>query len=206
MKRAALADVPRRRAHRLPRGESLARLRRNQLGERLRADHQLALGLALGPAQRGGLAQRGVGAAPGPRAGRRRRATAPWISRLAHRVLGDGQGPPGRADRSPQPGERTTSFLITSARSPRATAPRRSQPPRRAFARMWVHGRHLLVNGRKMSKRDGTFFTLRDLLDPLASGRPDVAETLGAHRLRRREGAGGACCAMRCSPINTPSR
>ncbi len=52
------------------------------------------------------------------------------------------------------------------------------QPPPRAFARTWVHGRHLMVNGRKMSKRDGTFFTLRDLLDPRASGRPDVAEKL----------------------------
>ncbi|MEO7330541.1 MAG: cysteine--tRNA ligase [Minicystis sp.] len=54
------------------------------------------------------------------------------------------------------------------------------QPPPPAFARTWVHGRHLMVNGRKMSKRDGTFFTLRDLLDPTANGRPDVAEKLAA--------------------------
>ena len=33
------------------------------------------------------------------------------------------------------------------------------------FARYWVHGRHLMVDGRKMSKRDGTFLTLRDLVD-----------------------------------------
>ena len=41
---------------------------------------------------------------------------------------------------------------------------------RRRFARFWVHGRHLLVDRRKMSKRDGTFFTVRDLLDPAGNG------------------------------------
>jgi cysteinyl-tRNA synthetase len=51
---------------------------------------------------------------------------------------------------------------------------------RRTFARMWVHGRHLLVEGRKMSKRDGTFFTVRDLLDPVASNRPELADRLVA--------------------------
>ncbi len=35
---------------------------------------------------------------------------------------------------------------------------------RKSFSRYWVHGRHLLVNNRKMSKRDGTFYTVRDLL------------------------------------------
>jgi cysteinyl-tRNA synthetase len=48
----------------------------------------------------------------------------------------------------------------------------------KVFAHTWVHGRHLLVHGRKMSKRDGTFFTLRDLLDPRGNGRPEVAEKL----------------------------
>jgi len=38
--------------------------------------------------------------------------------------------------------------------------------PRVTFARYWIHGRHLLVDGKKMSKRDGTFFTVRDLLAP----------------------------------------
>jgi len=33
-----------------------------------------------------------------------------------------------------------------------------------AFARCWVHTRFLLVEGEKMSKRTGNFFTLRDLL------------------------------------------
>jgi cysteinyl-tRNA synthetase len=49
---------------------------------------------------------------------------------------------------------------------------------RRSFARYWVHGRHLLVDGRKMSKRDGTFFTVRDLFDPRASSRPELAARL----------------------------
>ena len=48
------------------------------------------------------------------------------------------------------------------------------------FARYWVHGRHLLVDGKKMSKRDGTFFTVRDLLDPRAEGREDLAKSLEA--------------------------
>jgi cysteinyl-tRNA synthetase len=49
---------------------------------------------------------------------------------------------------------------------------------RRSFARYWVHGRHLLVDGRKMSKRDGNFYTVRDLLDPVASGRPELKDKL----------------------------
>ena len=33
------------------------------------------------------------------------------------------------------------------------------------FVRFWVHGEHLLVNGEKMAKSKGNFFTLRDLLE-----------------------------------------
>ncbi|MEC9232365.1 MAG: cysteine--tRNA ligase [Planctomycetota bacterium] len=33
------------------------------------------------------------------------------------------------------------------------------------FARYWFHTRHLMVEGRKMSKSQGNFFTVRDLLD-----------------------------------------
>jgi len=33
------------------------------------------------------------------------------------------------------------------------------------FARFWVHGEHLLVEGEKMAKSKGNFFTLRDLLE-----------------------------------------
>jgi cysteinyl-tRNA synthetase len=33
------------------------------------------------------------------------------------------------------------------------------------FARFWIHGEHLLVDGGKMSKSKGNFYTLRDLID-----------------------------------------
>ena len=40
------------------------------------------------------------------------------------------------------------------------------------FVRYWLHCKHLLVNGKKMSKSEGNFYTLRDLLakgcDPMA--------------------------------------
>src|SRR2546422_1917842 len=35
----------------------------------------------------------------------------------------------------------------------------------RPFVRFWVHGEHLLVDGEKMSKSKGNFYTLRDLLN-----------------------------------------
>jgi cysteinyl-tRNA synthetase len=35
----------------------------------------------------------------------------------------------------------------------------------RPFVRFWVHGEHLLVDGEKMAKSKGNFFTLRDLFD-----------------------------------------
>ncbi len=39
------------------------------------------------------------------------------------------------------------------------------------FVRYWVHGAHLLVEGKKMSKSLGNFFTLRDLLEQGYTGR-----------------------------------
>ncbi len=39
------------------------------------------------------------------------------------------------------------------------------------FVRYWVHGAHLLVEGKKMSKSLGNFYTLRDLLDQGFTGR-----------------------------------
>ncbi|HVT83445.1 MAG TPA: DALR domain-containing protein, partial [Phycisphaerae bacterium] len=40
------------------------------------------------------------------------------------------------------------------------------------FARVWLHNRHLMVDGKKMSKSKGNFYTIRDLVemgfDPLA--------------------------------------
>ncbi len=42
----------------------------------------------------------------------------------------------------------------------------------RPFVRFWIHGEHLLVEGEKMAKSKGNFFTLRDLIerghDPIA--------------------------------------
>ena len=32
------------------------------------------------------------------------------------------------------------------------------------FVRLWMHCKHLLVDGRKMSKSENNFFTLRDLM------------------------------------------
>jgi len=39
------------------------------------------------------------------------------------------------------------------------------------FARFWMHARHLLVNGLKMSKSKGTFYTVRDVLEGRVTGR-----------------------------------
>ncbi|HEY0792393.1 MAG TPA: cysteine--tRNA ligase [Chthoniobacterales bacterium] len=39
------------------------------------------------------------------------------------------------------------------------------------FVRYWLHGAHLLVDGQKMSKSLGNFYTLRDLLDQGYTGR-----------------------------------
>jgi len=41
----------------------------------------------------------------------------------------------------------------------------------RKFVRYWLHNAHLLVEGQKMSKSLGNFFTLRDLLDKGYTGR-----------------------------------
>ena len=41
----------------------------------------------------------------------------------------------------------------------------------KAFVRYWMHCAHLVVDGKKMSKSLGNFFTLRDLLDKGYSGR-----------------------------------
>ncbi len=41
----------------------------------------------------------------------------------------------------------------------------------KTFVRMWMHCRHLMVEGRKMAKSEGNFFTLRDLMEQGWSGR-----------------------------------
>lgn len=53
------------------------------------------------------------------------------------------------------------------------------------FVRYWMHGEHLIVNGEKMSKSKGNYFTLRDLLkrglDPLV-----IRYTLASVPYRRK--------------------
>ncbi len=49
------------------------------------------------------------------------------------------------------------------------------------FVKYWLHGAHLLVEGKKMSKSLGNFFTLRDLLTKGFTGREVRALLLSAH-------------------------
>jgi cysteinyl-tRNA synthetase len=49
------------------------------------------------------------------------------------------------------------------------------------FVKYWLHGAHLLVEGKKMSKSLGNFFTLRDLLAKGFTGREIRCLLLGAH-------------------------
>ncbi len=55
------------------------------------------------------------------------------------------------------------------------------QPPGRPFVNLWLHGAHLLVEGKKMSKSLGNFFTLRDLLAKGFTGREIRYLLLTAH-------------------------
>ena len=49
------------------------------------------------------------------------------------------------------------------------------------FVKFWLHGAHLLVEGKKMSKSLGNFFTLRDLLAKGFTGREVRFLLLSAH-------------------------
>jgi len=49
------------------------------------------------------------------------------------------------------------------------------------FVNYWLHCEHLMVNGKKMSKSEGNFFTLRDLLDAGYTGREVRYLLLAAH-------------------------
>jgi cysteinyl-tRNA synthetase len=55
------------------------------------------------------------------------------------------------------------------------------QAPGQRFVKYWLHGAHLLVEGKKMSKSLGNFFTLRDLLAKNYSGREVRCLLLTAH-------------------------
>jgi cysteinyl-tRNA synthetase len=49
------------------------------------------------------------------------------------------------------------------------------------FVKLWMHCAHLMVDGRKMAKSFGNFYTLRDLLDKGWSGREVRYVLLSAH-------------------------
>jgi cysteinyl-tRNA synthetase len=55
------------------------------------------------------------------------------------------------------------------------------QPAGQRFVKYWLHGAFLLVEGKKMSKSLGNFFTLRDLLDKGFTGREVRYLLLTAH-------------------------
>jgi cysteinyl-tRNA synthetase len=55
------------------------------------------------------------------------------------------------------------------------------QPPGQPFVRYWVHCAHLLVEGKKMAKSLGNFFTFRDLLAKGYSGREIRCLLIKAH-------------------------
>jgi cysteinyl-tRNA synthetase len=55
------------------------------------------------------------------------------------------------------------------------------QPPGQSFVKYWLHGAHLMVEGRKMAKSLGNFFTLRDLLAKGFTGRDIRCLLLTAH-------------------------
>jgi cysteinyl-tRNA synthetase len=56
-----------------------------------------------------------------------------------------------------------------------------AHPPGQGFVKYWLHGAHLLVEGKKMSKSLGNFFTLRDLLGKGYQGREIRHLLLTAH-------------------------
>jgi cysteinyl-tRNA synthetase len=55
------------------------------------------------------------------------------------------------------------------------------QPPGRHFVKHWMHGAHLLVEGRKMSKSLGNYYVLRDLMGKGFTGREIRFQLLQAH-------------------------
>src|SRR5437870_10591470 len=55
------------------------------------------------------------------------------------------------------------------------------QPQGERFVKYWLHGAHLMVEGNKMSKSLGNFFSLRDLLAKGFTGREIRYLLLNAH-------------------------
>jgi cysteinyl-tRNA synthetase len=90
------------------------------------------------------------------------------------------------------------------------------QPAGHRFVKYWVHGAHLLVEGRKMSKSLGNFYTVRDLLAKGFAGREIRYLLLTAHYREQfnftLEGLAGAraalarldSCALRLQEVAGP--
>ena len=55
------------------------------------------------------------------------------------------------------------------------------QAPGQRFVKYWLHGAHLMVEGKKMAKSQGNFFTLRDLLGKGFTGREIRRLLINAH-------------------------
>ena len=69
------------------------------------------------------------------------------------------------------------------------------------FVKYWLHGAHLLVEGKKMSKSLGNFYTLRDLLDKGYNGREIRQLMISAHyretfNFTLKDGLAGARAAL----------
>jgi cysteinyl-tRNA synthetase len=47
----------------------------------------------------------------------------------------------------------------------------------KTFSKYWMHGGHLLVDNKKMSKSAGNFYTLRDIVDRYQKERPELQES-----------------------------
>ncbi|MBL7012771.1 MAG: cysteine--tRNA ligase [Kiritimatiellales bacterium] len=49
------------------------------------------------------------------------------------------------------------------------------------YSKYWMHNAHLMVEGKKMAKSEGNFFTLREILDKGYTGREIRYELIGTH-------------------------
>jgi cysteinyl-tRNA synthetase len=78
--------------------------------------------------------------------------------------VGTSSAPPCRWPCSARPSTSTAAASTTSSPTTRTRSPSPRAPPGKPFARYWLHAEHLVVEGEKMAKSKGNFFTLRDLV------------------------------------------
>ena len=91
------------------------------------------------------------------------------LSGLAHRMLGDGnENVAPRGDRHSHRGAKDNIFPHHECE----IAQSRCATGQSHFAKYWIHPRYLMVEGEKMSKSKGNFFTVRDVLAGKVTGRP----------------------------------